>query len=125
VLGKLSEAVCLASNIAVHEQKPVVGSSVLHHETGIHTNLLLKNRKTYQIIDAPHIGKVEAEFVFGKHSGKSAIKELCSRKQLHLTEEQLTELTSTVKQHSIFLKRSLSANDVLTLAGILINACLV
>jgi homocitrate synthase NifV len=125
VFKKLSEVVSIASEIDVPEQKPIVGARALHHETGIHTNLLLKNRKTYQIIDALHIGGSEAEFVFGKHSGKSAIREFCLRQNLCLTEKQLTELTSMIKQYSVNFKRSLSADDLFMLAEKLTDACAV
>jgi len=117
LFGKLSEIVSIASDIAVHAQKPIVGSSALHHETGIHTNLLLKNRKTYQIVDAPSIGKTETEFVFGKHTGHAAVKEFCNRRNLPLTECQTADLTNTIKQRSVVLKRNLSVNELLMIVN--------
>jgi homocitrate synthase NifV len=117
LFGKLSEVVSLASDVSVGEQKPVVGRGVLNHETGIHTNLILKNRETYQIIGAARVGKKETEFVFGKHTGSAAVKELCLKYKIVLPEHMYDEITNVLKEMSLLLKRSLSSGEVLGIVG--------
>lgn len=54
--------------------KPIVGSMVLAHESGIHTHCLKQDRRTYQLIPAQFLGLTETAFNIGKHSNKSALK---------------------------------------------------
>lgn len=112
----LSELVATASGIPVPEQKPVTGSKVLFHESGIHTHMLLKNRATYQILPASWIGKQEHEFVFGKHSGYNACKDFLKKNNLYLSETHCKNFTSAIKNYATRLKRPLSVNELIILA---------
>jgi homocitrate synthase NifV len=114
-LNKLSQTVSAASGISIPENKPVMGRRVLSHESGIHSNLILQNRNTYQIIHASHVGRHEAEFVFGKHTGSAAVKDYCRRMNVVLPEYRFRELTEEVKQRSLVLKRSLSSEEIFTM----------
>jgi homocitrate synthase NifV len=98
-----------------------VGRRVLSHESGIHTNLIVQNRNTYQIINASQVGRHEAEFVFGKHTGSAAIKEYCRRNHIALPEHCYRELTEEVKQRSLVLKRSLSFEEILRIVKIMVD----
>jgi homocitrate synthase NifV len=120
-LDQLSKAVSAASGIPIPENKPVVGRRVLSHESGIHTNLIVQNRNTYQIINASQVGRHEAEFVFGKHTGSAAIKEYCWRNNIVLPEHCYRELTEEVKQRSLVLKRSLSPEEILRTVRIMVD----
>ncbi|SEF61073.1 homocitrate synthase [Marinobacterium lutimaris] len=71
-LSSLSSLVELASGRAVHCQKSVVGSHVFTHESGIHTDGLLKDFRNYQGLDPVLLGRSH-ELVLGKHSGTSAV----------------------------------------------------
>jgi homocitrate synthase NifV len=113
VLSQLSEAVSKASGIPVPQNKPITGEKVLTHETGIHTNLILKNRETYQVINASSIGREEVGYIFGKHSGSNALHDFLQRKNIAVSDKQCQEITQMVKQQSIGLKRNLSTNELL------------
>ena len=115
VLGELSHLVSRASGVPVHQSKPVTGSKVLTHETGIHTNLLLKNRETYQIIEASTIGKKESGFVFGKHSGSNALMEFYKVHNIEISDFQCKQLAQLVKSKSEQLKRNLTEQELLEL----------
>jgi homocitrate synthase NifV len=115
VLGELSELVSKLSGIPIPANKAITGNKVLSHETGIHTNLLIKNRETYQIIDAENIGKTETGFVFGKHSGKNALKSLLDHRNILLNDDDLEQLSRTIKAKSIELKRGLLIDEVIGL----------
>lgn len=45
------------SNRIINESKPITGKMVLSHESGIHTNSLLKDQRSYQLIDAAKVGR--------------------------------------------------------------------
>jgi homocitrate synthase NifV len=107
--------VALASGKTIHYNKPVTGKMVLSHETGIHTKSILNNRKTYQIIQAEQVGRQEEGFVFGKHSGKAALKDFFNSRKLALSDEEAPKLLDKLKIVSCNLKRSISENELLQL----------
>lgn len=115
ILGQLSHYVSKASKIAIHPSKPITGGKALSHETGIHINLLLKNRQAYQIVHASHIGFTETDFILGKHSGKSALITLLNHHNISLSCSSCDALLLRLKARATQLKRSLSASEVLQL----------
>lgn len=50
-------------------EKPIVGKNSFRHEAGIHVSAMLRDPKTYEIIDPASVGQ-ERSFVYGRHSGK-------------------------------------------------------
>jgi len=113
--SQLSHVVSRASGKPITDFKPITGDMVLKHESGIHTNSLLKNRETYQIINAADIGSEEQDFVFGKHSGKASLKDFFIRHQISLSYLQCSAVLEVVKRRSHLLKRSLSTDEVLAI----------
>ncbi|HLP15286.1 MAG TPA: pyruvate carboxyltransferase [Bacteroidota bacterium] len=123
MFGRLSDAVAEASQVALGDQKPVVGRRALVHETGIHANLLMKNRAAYQIIDAVRIGKQESDFIIGKHSGVASVRDFCGRHNIAVPEELYADLTRSLKECSVQKKRSLMTGEVLLMiAGMMEGA---
>jgi homocitrate synthase NifV len=115
LFNELASSAANASGIPVPVNKPVTGPGVFYHETGIHTNLLLKNRETYQIIPAASIGRKEDEFVFGKHSGVNAFRALLEKHNLYLPDNRCKELVNLIKIEAVRLKRSLTASELLAI----------
>ena len=63
------------TGIGVQPNKAVVGSNAFAHESGIHQDGMLKDRRTYEIMEADKIGAAEGtRLVLGKHSGRHALK---------------------------------------------------
>jgi 2-isopropylmalate synthase len=77
---KTSRLVSTLTGMIVQPNKAVVGSNAFAHESGIHQHGMLKDKRTYEIMDAEAIGITESKLVLGKHSGRAAfinkIKEL-------------------------------------------------
>jgi homocitrate synthase NifV len=117
LLNKLSYTVSKASGQPIPCNKPVTGSKVFSHESGIHTNSLLKNRNTYQIINAASVGRKEGEFVFGKHAGSGALIAFLQSKKINISREDAAKALEKIKQLSVYTKRSLSFNEVLHLCS--------
>jgi len=88
---------------------------VLTHESGIHTNCLIKNRATYQLIPAEKIGKEEQKFLIGKHSGKSTIMYYLAEANLPFTDEDCLLLVEKVKECAEALKRAITKEELLDL----------
>ena len=113
--AEMCDYVALASKRSIGENKPITGSMVLSHESGIHTRCLLKNRNTYQLIQAASIGREEQEFVIGKHSGRSTIIHFLEEAHLPVNEEACTELVEIVKDTADTLKRTLTKEELFNL----------
>jgi homocitrate synthase NifV len=112
LFAPLSAYVASVSNRPIHEAKPIMGSSALMHESGIHTNCILNNRKSYQIIEASKVGLVEQPFSFGKHSGCKSLVHFFARHNLPLNQELCDHLLAMVKQKAAELKRSITENEL-------------
>ena len=58
----------------VQPNKAIVGRNAFAHESGIHQDGVLKERTTYEIMDATTIGLEQNQIVLGKHSGRHALR---------------------------------------------------
>jgi len=112
---KLCTFVSNASGITIPVNQPIVGSKSLQHESGIHTNMLNKNKLTYQIIEAEKVGREEQEYVFGKHSGKAGLVYFLESNKLLLTDKSQDLILDLIKSKASILKRGLTGNEVLSL----------
>ena len=113
--SELSAYVARVANRPLSQSKPITGSMVLTHESGIHTRFLLVNRNTYQLISAKKIGKEEQRFLIGKHSGKSTIMYYLTEANLPFTDEDCFQVLNKVKECAEALKRSLTKEELLDL----------
>ena len=52
-----------------------MGRNAFAHESGIHQDGVLKERSTYEIMDAPTVGLESNSIVLGKHSGRHALQD--------------------------------------------------
>ena len=86
-LQEVSGLVAEYSRRRVYEGKAIVGSQVYFHESGIHVDGLLKDRKTYQAFSPEDVG-AKSRFVLGKFSGSSALEYFCRQKGLELSREK-------------------------------------
>ncbi|MBN1353247.1 MAG: 2-isopropylmalate synthase, partial [Candidatus Omnitrophica bacterium] len=71
---KTSRLVSRLTGIIVQPNKAVVGANAFAHESGIHQDGLLKERRTYEIMRPEDVGFEGTKLVLGKHSGRHALK---------------------------------------------------
>ena len=71
---KSSRLVSSITGMTVQANKAIVGANAFAHESGIHQDGVLKNKRTYEIMDAESIGLVQNNIVLGKHSGRHAFR---------------------------------------------------
>ncbi|MFW5999616.1 MAG: 2-isopropylmalate synthase [Halanaerobiaceae bacterium] len=74
-IARLSKMVQNLTGMHVQPNKAIVGENAFAHEAGIHQDGVIKERTTYEIMDARTIGLKENKLVLGKHSGRHALKE--------------------------------------------------
>lgn len=111
----LSALVARMSRRELSVNKPITGSDVLKHESGIHINCLLKNPRSYQLFSADKIGSTEGGFVYGKHSGRTGLKYFFENKSLPVSEKEIDFLAAELHEESIALGRSLTPSELLSL----------
>ena len=66
--------VSTVTGMLVQANKAIVGANAFAHESGIHQDGVLKNRRTYEIMDAESIGLTDNNIVLGKLSGRHAFR---------------------------------------------------
>jgi 2-isopropylmalate synthase len=73
-IARTSRLVSRLTGYAVQPNKAIVGRNAFAHESGIHQDGVLKERETYEIMDATTIGLEANSIVLGKHSGRHALR---------------------------------------------------
>ncbi len=74
-IARTSRLVSRLTGYPVQPNKAVVGRNAFAHESGIHQDGVLKERSTYEIMDAGSVGVDDvSSIVLGKHSGRHALK---------------------------------------------------
>jgi 2-isopropylmalate synthase len=74
-LARTSRLVSRLTGYVVQPNKAIVGRNAFAHESGIHQDGVLKERTTYEIMDATTVGLDANSIVLGKHSGRHALKQ--------------------------------------------------
>ncbi len=73
-IARTSRLVSRLTGYPVQPNKAIVGRNAFAHEAGIHQDGVLKERTTYEIMDATTIGLDANSIVLGKHSGRHALR---------------------------------------------------
>src|SRR3954465_15724040 len=74
-LARTSRLVSRLTGYVVQPNKAIVGRNAFAHESGIHQDGVLKERTTYEIMDATTVGLETNQIVLGKHSGRHALRQ--------------------------------------------------
>jgi len=97
-IARTSRMVSTISGLSVPPNKAIVGGNAFAHESGIHQDGVLKERRTYEIIDPQTIGLAESKLVLGKLSGRHALKERLLALGYRLSEEELARVFARFKE---------------------------
>ena len=74
-IARTSRMVSRLTGYPVQPNKAVVGRNAFAHESGIHQDGVLKERTTFEIMDATTVGLAGNDIVLGKHSGRHALRQ--------------------------------------------------
>ena len=111
---ELSRLVGQASCRPVPEWKAVVGEKVFSHESGLHTDGVLKYPGNYEGYDPAEVG-LSRHMVVGKHSGSHGLQDRLERLGIHLDDRAADQLLEQVRLVAQSNKRSLSDLDLVRL----------
>jgi len=114
-LHHLCEKVAKASNRIIQDQKPVTGSAVFRHESGIHCNALLKDPLSYQPFLPEDIGKEAYELVIGKHSGSASIQHAMEANGISIDREEAGKMLLDVRLAANRKKSGLSSAELMNI----------
>ena len=73
-IARTSRMVSRLTGYVVQPNKAIVGRNAFAHESGIHQDGVLKERTTFEIMDATTVGLEGNDLVLGKHSGRHALR---------------------------------------------------
>jgi len=90
-LYKTSRLVSTLTGMLVQPNKAIVGANAFAHESGIHQDGVLKNKLTYEIMDAQSIGLTDNQIVLGKLSGRNAFRTRLKELGFDLTDQDLNK----------------------------------
>jgi len=97
-ITKTSRLVSNLTGMTVQPNKAIVGANAFAHESGIHQDGVLKNRLTYEIIDAKTVGLSDNKISLGKLSGRSAVRSRLEEMGYDLSREDLNEAFARFKE---------------------------
>ena len=96
-ITKTSRLVSNLTGMNVQPNKAIVGANAFAHESGIHQDGVLKNRLTYEIIDAKTVGLNKNKISLGKLSGRSAVRARLEELGYDLSREDLNDAFTRFK----------------------------
>jgi 2-isopropylmalate synthase len=98
-ITRTSELVSKLTGYVVQPNKAVVGANAFAHEAGIHQDGMLKDERTYQIMDPRRLG-ARTTLPLGKHSGRHAFARACAEHGVELVGEQLNAAFRRFKERA-------------------------
>jgi 2-isopropylmalate synthase len=93
-----SRLVSKITGMVVQPNKAVVGANAFAHESGIHQDGILKEKRTYEIMTPESVGIPKSSLVLGKLSGRHAFRERLRELGYRLSETDLELAFNRFKQ---------------------------
>ena len=97
-ISRSSRLVSRLTGYPVQPNKAIVGRNAFAHESGIHQDGVLKERTTYEIMDATTVGLEANSIVLGKHSGRHALQQALSELGFELSGQGLNTAFKRFKE---------------------------
>jgi 2-isopropylmalate synthase len=115
-LANTSRMVSNMTGYDVPPNKAVVGRNAFLHESGIHQDGVLKDRRTFEIMTPKDIGLEGTNIFLGKHSGRHALKEALEELGYTLEGEILKRAFTRFKEIADH-KKTVTAADLEAIAA--------
>ncbi len=111
---EVAKYVARASGRILHPSKPIVGSNMFAHESGIHGDGVLKNPLTYEVFAPEEVG-LQRQIVIGKHSGTHSLIAKFREYDVELSDSDAEGLLVRVRAVTVNLKRPLFDKELVSL----------
>jgi len=113
---ELSLFVAKASHRPLPAWKAVVGERVFAHESGLHTDGVLKDPKNYEGFDPAEVG-LSRQIVVGKHSGSSGVIDRYKDMGIVISRSEALHLMDKIRSIAQQTRRPLNNNQLIKLYG--------
>ncbi|HVH27603.1 MAG TPA: 2-isopropylmalate synthase [Vicinamibacterales bacterium] len=110
-LFETSQLLTQLTSEPVQANKAIVGRNAFAHEAGIHQDGVLKDPRTYEIMNPQDVGQPVGRLVLGRHSGRHAVQSRCEALGFALTSADvdgvyraviaLTERRKAISDHEL------------------------
>ncbi|WP_409200900.1 (R)-citramalate synthase [Methanobrevibacter sp. DSM 116169] len=95
-LYSISKLSARLTGVYLQPNKAIVGENAFAHESGIHSDGIIKNAKTYEPMTPELVGH-KRRFIVGKHVGTKGLKTKLLDLDLKVNDEQLKQIFKDVK----------------------------
>jgi 2-isopropylmalate synthase len=113
-LMELSNYLEKVSGFFVAPNKPITGQNAFSHKSGVHTNGILKDPRTYEPFDPSILGR-ERKIVIDKYTGKSAVAARLDEYGIEVSAAELEVIVTRIKNMGDQRKQLFDA-DILEIA---------
>lgn len=113
-LMELSGYLEKVSGFFVAPNKPITGQNAFSHKSGVHTNGILKDPRTYEPFDPSILGR-ERKIVIDKYTGKSAVAARLDEYGIEVSAAELEVIVTRIKNMGDQRKQLFDA-DILEIA---------
>ena len=96
VIKKVVKVVADASGVSVPTNAPIVGRRIFAHESGIHADGMLKNKKAYEPFSPKEVG-LKRDYPIGKHSGGGSVVYHLKRQGIKATKENAQKILPIIR----------------------------
>ncbi|HEY7417744.1 MAG TPA: homocitrate synthase [Ktedonobacteraceae bacterium] len=110
----LCDYVAQVSQRPIPAGKPITGSAIFEHESGIHVDGVLKVPDAFEPFPPELIG-AQRRIVIGKHTGTGALQHVLATQGIQASRESLEPLLEAVRYAATSQKRRLEAEDVVNI----------
>lgn len=125
---RTSRLVSTLTGYQIQFNKAIVGANAFAHSSGIHTDGMLKDRTTYEIMSPERVGLAESKIILGKTSGRHALRQhlenmgyVLADDELERTYERFKELADKKAEIADDDLEALIADEVRTAQGEVYN----
>lgn len=92
----ISKLISRSTGVYIQPNKAIVGENAFAHESGIHSDGIIKNSATYEAITPELVGR-KRKFVIGKHVGSHGLAKRLKEYGLNVDDDQLKQITLGIK----------------------------
>ncbi|WP_458402716.1 (R)-citramalate synthase [Methanobrevibacter sp.] len=93
----VSKLVARLTGVYIQPNKAIVGENAFSHESGIHSDGIIKNSATYEPMTPELVGRTR-KFIIGKHMGTHGLNSRLEELGLQVNEIQLQQICDDVKE---------------------------
>ena len=93
----ISKLVARSTGVYIQPNKAIVGENAFAHESGIHSDGIIKNSSTYEAMTPELVGR-KRKFVIGKHMGTHGLDKRLKELGLNVNDNQLKQICDDIKE---------------------------